>query len=197
MAEETKQGCCSRCLGWVNNVIWASQDDILQFDFLKPAPCISHMGLVVLRVVVSVSLGALALTAIITTADEIGFQYLSMWTMLQSTVLFAFMAVIQVKNQRRLERFKVTVTRESMLDKGGEINRQSTAKVDTPWHFWKWIIVIYQSCFVLSMSILVNFWITELGDDEFLIYTGSGGDLLWDMICSLPFILILIEYPFN
>ena len=123
MAEETKQGCCSRCLGWVNNVIWASQDDILQFDFLKPAPCISHMGLVVLRVVVSVSLGALALIAIITTADEIGFQYLSMWTMLQSTVLFAFMAIIQVKNQRRLERFKVTVTRESMLDKGGEINR--------------------------------------------------------------------------
>ena len=47
------------------------------------------------------------------------------------------------------------------------------------------------------MSILVNFWITELGDDEFLIYTGSGGDLLWDLICSVPFILILIEYPFN
>ena len=59
------------------------------------------------------------------------------------------------------------------------------------------MIVIYQSCFVLNFAILVNFWITELTNDEFLVYTGSGGDLFWDLITTVPFILILIEYPFN
>ena len=57
------------------------------------------------------------------------------------------MAVIQVKNQRRLEKFKVDVatSRESMLDTTVENNltKQQTLKVDTPWHFWKWIIVVY------------------------------------------------------
>ena len=79
-------------------MVWKSQDDILQFDFLKPAPCVEHMFLVVLRVAVSVILLILALYAIISTADQVGFEYLSMWTMVQTTVLFAFMAVIQVKN---------------------------------------------------------------------------------------------------
>ena len=73
MTSETEKGCCIRCLSWINNVIWASQEDILQFDFLKPAPCISHMGLVVLRVIISVTLGVLAISAIIVTSDDIGF----------------------------------------------------------------------------------------------------------------------------
>ena len=73
----------------------------------------------------------------------------------------------------------------------------SKKKVDTPWHYWKWIIVGYQACFVQSATILVNFWITEFSDDEFLIYTGSGGDILWDLVTTVPFLLILIEYPFN
>ena len=47
------------------------------------------------------------------------------------------------------------------------------------------------------MTILINFWITEFSDDEFLIYTGSGGEVLWDMITTVPFLLILLEYPFN
>ena len=96
--EEESSGCCVSCLKWFNNMIWASQDDILQFDFLKPAPCVQHMFLVILRVFVSVTLLILALYAIISTADDIGFEYLSMWTMMQTTILFAFMAVIQVKN---------------------------------------------------------------------------------------------------
>ena len=79
-------------------MIWASKDDILQYDFLKPAPCVQHMFLVVLRIMVSVTLLVLALFAIISTADEIGFAYLSMWTMVQTTILFAFMAVIQLYN---------------------------------------------------------------------------------------------------
>ena len=68
-----------------------------------------------------------------------------MWIMLSTTILFAFMAVIQVKNQRRLEKFKVNVatSRESILDTTVDNNlmKQPTLKVDTPWHFWKWIIV--------------------------------------------------------
>lgn len=96
--EEEKSGCCMSCLKWFNDMIWAQDDDILQFDFLKPAPCVKHMFLVVLRVAVSFSLLCLALFAIISTADEIGFEYLSMWTMLQTTILFALMAAIQVKN---------------------------------------------------------------------------------------------------
>ena len=96
--EEEKSGCCIGCLKWFNNITWASQDDILQFDFLKPAPCVRHMFLVVLRVCISVSLLFLALYAIITTTDEIGFEYLSMWTMVQTTILFAIMAAVQVKN---------------------------------------------------------------------------------------------------
>ena len=56
------------------------------------------MFLVVLRIMVSVTLLVLALFAIISTADEIGFAYLSMWTMVQTTILFAFMAVIQLYN---------------------------------------------------------------------------------------------------
>jgi len=51
----------------------------------------------------------LALVAIISTADQIGFVYLSMWTMLQTTILFAVMAAVQVKNQRRLQNFTVEV----------------------------------------------------------------------------------------
>jgi len=47
------------------------------------------------------------------------------------------------------------------------------------------------------MTILLNFWITEFSDDEFLIYTGSGGELLWDLITTIPFLVILLEYPFN
>ena len=112
--EEAKQGCCMKCLNWMNNVIWASQDDILQFDFLKPAPCISHMCLVVLRVMISITLGALAIATIVFTSEE-KFLYFSMWSMIQTTVLFAFMAVIQVKNQRRLEKFKVVISRDSLL----------------------------------------------------------------------------------
>ena len=48
-----------------------------------------------------------------------------------------------------------------------------------------------------SLTILLNFWITEFSNDEFLIYTGSGGDILWDLITTVPFLLILLEYPFN
>lgn len=95
MEEENTSGCCSGgCLKWFNDIIWANNDDILQFDFLKPAPCVSHMFLVIMRVGVSVILLFLALYALISTADEIGFTYLSMWTMVQTTILFAFMAVI-------------------------------------------------------------------------------------------------------
>lgn len=78
------------------------------------------------------------------------------------------------------------------------INRKSKMrKVDTPWKYWRWLIVVYQACFVQSLTILVNFWITEFFDDEFLIYTGSGGAFLWDLITTVPFLMILLEYPFN
>ena len=50
---------------------------------------------------------------------------------------------------------------------------------------------------MINFAIIVNFWITELTNDEWLVYTGSGGDLFWDLITTVPFILILIEYPFN
>ena len=98
MTEEESSNCCISCLRWFNNIIWSSNDDILQFDFLKPAPCVQHMFLVVLRVFVSISMLILATYAIISTADEIGFEYLSMWTMVQTTILFAIMAAVQVKN---------------------------------------------------------------------------------------------------
>ena len=51
------------------------------------------------------------------------------------------------------------------------------SKVETPWRYWRWLIVIYQSCFVLSTIILTNFFITELTDDEFLIYTGKDDSI--------------------
>ena len=44
---------------------------------------------------------------------------------------------------------------------------------------------------------LANFFITELSDDEFLIYTGSDDSLQWDLITTVPFIMLSIEYPFN
>ena len=50
---------------------------------------------------------------------------------------------------------------------------------------------------MLNFAIIVNFWITELTNDEWLVYTGSGGDFFWDLITTVPFILILLEYPFN
>ena len=70
-----------------------------------------------------------------------------MWALVQATVLFAFMAIVQVKNQRRLKKFKVSVvTRDSMMIDStyeSNMNRQTTTIVDTPWNFWKWLIVIY------------------------------------------------------
>ena len=71
------------------------------------------------------------------------------------------------------------------------------SKVETPWRYWRWLIVIYQSSAVLSMTILFNFFITELSGDEVLIYTGSEGKIQWDLVSTIPFVMLMIEYPFN
>ena len=160
MTQETERNVCVR---FFDRIIWAGTDDtLLQFDFLKPAPCVSHKTLVILRVIVSVTLCILALVALVATADEMGFVYLSVWTMVQTTVLFAFMAVVQLKNQRRLTKFTVEVADETEqasrmlesqdiedLDTTAMINRKSKMRqVDTPWKYWRWLIVVYQACFV-------------------------------------------------
>ena len=123
-----------------------------------------------------------------------------MWTLLQSTILFAVMAVIQLKNQRGLSKFRMDVSNDSMVladTTTDNIKAGHISKVETPWRYWRWLIVIYQSSFCMSMTILFNFFITELSGDEVLIYTGSEGKIQWDLVSTIPFVMLMIEYPFN
>ena len=66
-----------------------------------------------------------------------------------------------------------------------------------PWLFWKWLIPIYSAVLCLSAVLCISYWVTEATNAQFLLYIGSADILAWDLLPTLPFVFLLIEFPFN
>lgn len=70
-------------------------------------------------------------------------------------------------------------------------------QIDQPWAFWKWLIPIYASVLCIANLLSISFWVTVFGSTEFLLYIGDDNKVIWDLLPTLPPILMLIEWPFN
>ena len=69
--------------------------------------------------------------------------------------------------------------------------------MNAPWYFWKWLIPFYNAILVISVLLTICWWGTVVTDSEFLVYIAGESRAVWDLLPTLPTILMLLEYPFN
>lgn len=89
-------GNCA-CCQWLNNFLWRNKNELLEYDHLKPAPYISHMGLVYLRLFLAVVMIATAITNAVITGWA-SLRFFDDWGLYLTMILFVLMAVAQIKN---------------------------------------------------------------------------------------------------
>ena len=112
------------------------------------------------------------------------------------TILFIIMAIVQLKNARRLQTFKLDGPGAGK-NKNSFHSDEEIKAAEMPWLFWKWIIPLYISVVVNQLALFFDFCVAELSNDPFLIFAGSDDKSLWLLLPSVPTILILFEWPFN
>ena len=171
---------------------------MLQSDYLKPAPCVTNEFLALIRVVSALILVIQTIYSLAKSEKISNLYYISQWNLLLLTILFVVMAVVQLKNAKRLNSFKLDMksTRPSARSFSSDDDTVNSSQ-EMPWLFWKWIIPCYISVVCMQAVLFFDFLIAELSKDPFLIYTTSEDKLVWLLLPSLPMLLILIEYPFN
>lgn len=104
------KNCCLRCLGAINAFIWQNEASLMKTDHLKAAPCVTTKFLAILRLGISImSVIQTVFTIIETSNSQTSFEFISQWNLLVITVLFAIMAIIEIKHTRRLNNFSVNV----------------------------------------------------------------------------------------
>lgn len=82
----------------------------MKTDHLKAAPCVTTKFLAILRLGISImSVIQTVFTIIETSNSQTSFEFISQWNLLVITVLFAIMAIIEIKHTRRLNNFSVNV----------------------------------------------------------------------------------------
>jgi hypothetical protein len=68
---------------------------------------------------------------------------------------------------------------------------------EQPWHFWKWLVPTYISILVVSILMTLSFWVEVFGSNEFLIYVGDDNKVIYNLLPTMPTVVLLIEFPFN
>jgi hypothetical protein len=151
----------------------------------------------VLRVFIALELLAQSIVTIIyTNADSI--KYFSEWTLYAATLLFALMAYIQVKTQKKIEDFALDIEperRNSWVQQDLEDAVLVTNTTES--RSWKWVIFFYQMCFTFSLLASAVFWVF-FGFDRSMLENSNIADY-YVLIClhTIPIGLMVIEYPFN
>ena len=109
-SKSQEKNCCLSCLGAINAFIWQNEASLMKTDHLKAAPCVTTKFLAILRLGISiVSVIQTVFTIIETSNSQTSFEFISQWNLLVITVLFAIMAIIEIKHTRRLNNFAVNV----------------------------------------------------------------------------------------
>ena len=96
----------------------------MQSDYLKPAPCVSNCFLATIRVFFAVVLIAQTVISFYKSAStDSDIYYISQWNLIVLTMLFITMAIVQLKNARRLSTFK--------LGHGGDLTKSFGSDEDS------------------------------------------------------------------
>ena len=66
-----------------------------------------------------------------------------------------------------------------------------------PWHFWKWLIPLYNAVLCVSFLLIILFFVSTVNSNEFLLYVSDDNLVIWDLLPTMPCVYLLIEYPFN
>lgn len=103
MSDENR-GCCHRLNAW----LWRTEEALLDYDHLKPAPCISHQCLAILRASFGLFLLAEAILTLVV-FDFSSLKYFSQWSLFLTTVLFGLMAFAQIRNVQHMNEFHVKI----------------------------------------------------------------------------------------
>ena len=83
----------------------------MEIDYLKPAPCVSTKFLAILRMLIAIALLTQTIYCIVKTSIDAAssFVFISQWNLCLITILFATMAIIEIKHEKRLNNFTVDV----------------------------------------------------------------------------------------
>lgn len=81
---------------------------MMRYNHTKPAPCISHNGLLYLRATLSISMVISTIYILIETGAH-SLAYLSQWSLLLTTVTFALLFRSQIKSARMVKKDGITL----------------------------------------------------------------------------------------
>ena len=146
---------CSFCTK-LNDFLWANQKEMMRYNHCKPAPCISHNGLLYLRAIISLSMIVATVFILIATGGD-SLKFLSQWSLLLTTITFAVLFQGQAKSVILIKKDNMTL----IEDENAEGTNESDADKATlmrPYQAYKWTVFMYQLAFSLNWVVFLFFY---------------------------------------
>jgi hypothetical protein len=135
---------------------------MMRYNHTKPAPCISHNGLLYLRALLSISMIIATIFILIVTGGE-SLIFLSQWSLLLTTVTFAILFQGQIKSVIMIKKDNMTLV-DDETENTAAASDPNQLTIVRPYQSYKWTVFMYQLAFSLNWVVVLFFYYIFIHD---------------------------------